>query len=111
MSDKAAFRPVRTGSTVRLYLEPKPEDGAQPVRRLYWLSAERSEGAWATDLDAERVDGWLDLAVSTEFDPATDGDKRSWRLSTRYLPARFRPEPPALGIDAELLGAVTWERA
>lgn len=110
MKDTSAFRPVQDGADVRLYLEPRGEDGLQPVRRLYWLRAEPIPGGWVTRVLASTVEAWLEVAVPTDFAASEVGDKRAWRLATRFVPARYRVEPPSLGIDAELLGPVTWER-
>jgi hypothetical protein len=112
MKDTHLFAPDRDGADVRLFLEAREEDGDQPIRRLYWLLPVPSHGGWSAIFPAVTVDAWLELAVSSDFEHHEGESKAGWRLSTRYLPARFRHDPPALGVDASLLNTVSprWER-
>lgn len=97
---------VHEGDHVRLFLERHDDDGEQPTRRLYWLHS-RSVSGWSALFDTARVEGWLEIAVPSEF---PGGDKRKWRLATRFAAIRTRIEPEAIGVGPQFLGDVDWER-
>lgn len=98
---------VRDGDRVALFLEHRDDDAEQPSRHLYWLRVEPMAG-WRGWFAASTVDGWLGMAVPSEYQ---GGDKRQWRLMTRYAVVRLRHEPDtALGVSAPVLGDVRWER-
>lgn len=106
------FEPPRDGGAVRVWLAPDEDDGEQPVRRLYWLLPAAVDAGWTTSLPEQAVDGWLSVAIASEFEHHPGADKRMWRQSTRYLPVRLRRDPPGLGVDAALVAALDlrWER-
>ncbi|MEZ4321107.1 MAG: hypothetical protein R3F61_26750 [Myxococcota bacterium] len=99
--------PEREGGRVALYLERREDDGVRPSRHLYWLHDHANGPSWRAWFDEAVYTGWLSIAVPAEFQ---GGDKRQWRLATRYAVVRIRHEPvEALGISAPVLGDVTWE--
>ena len=99
---------IRRGDQVALFLDHRPEDGEQPVRRLYWFHFSERVGRWRAWFDGALVEGWMKTAVPAEF---PGGDKPRWRLATRYAVVRLRQHPePALGVAASVLGPMRWER-
>ena len=99
---------VHEEGRVVFWIEAKDDDGAQPMRHLFWMHAHPVPGGWRATFDAETVEHWLQIAVPADF---PGGDKRQWRLTTRYAVARLRESPTeALGIMSNVLPDLTWQR-
>lgn len=106
--DTSAFEPQADGDDVLLHLERTPDDGDVPVRSLYWFATEPFESGWRVRVPRTRLVSWLQMAVEADF---TGGDKRSWRLATRFAQVRLRRHPPALGVSPPVLGELRFERS
>ncbi len=105
----------RVDGGAEVHLEYRDDDGAQPVRSIYWLHPTPRAGGWSAVLASSQVQEWSETAVANDFETyaaETGEDKRTWRLVTRYAAARYRRIPePALGIlRAGFPADVRWVR-
>jgi hypothetical protein len=107
MLDPATFGAVEDDGEVVLYLAAEDGDGAVPRRSIYWFGPAPMPGGWWVRIPAAEFARWCGDAVAAEF---PGGDKRAWRLATRWAVFRFRTDPPALGVSSPVLGERVFER-